>query len=175
MCALAAPVGVVFADHLLRQRKWPLPLTALMDETAHLATAQLLVIAATAGHCQVFSLGTLLGAILLDADHLPRRLRPQRSPKYAGRPVPHSLATLAGLGVATALLTGPSRQLALGAACGLATHLIRDAATGGVPLGWPLTSRRITLPYEVYLGMLLGAAVEPARRLAEWRTSQDSE
>lgn len=166
VCALAAPAGVLLADGLLRQRRWPVPLRALMDETAHLATAHLLLTAVIADCGQPFRLGVLLGAVLIDADHLPRTLRPRRPRRYAGRPAPHSLAPLAGLGVAATLLAGTPRQVVLGAASGLTTHLVRDAATGGVPLGWPLARRRVRLPYVVYVGVLLGAIPNIARRLA---------
>jgi membrane-bound metal-dependent hydrolase YbcI (DUF457 family) len=172
VCALAAPAVALLADSLLRQRRWPTPLTALMDETAHLATAQALVTAVAAGREAPFRLGALLGAVLIDADHLPRTLRPCRPRRYAGRPAPHSLATLAGLGGAAMLLAGTPRQVVLGAAAGLATHLARDAVTGGVPLGWPLSRRRVRAPYAFYAGALLGLAANSARRLAASRSDR---
>lgn len=166
VCALAAPAVVLLADSLLRQRRWPKPLTALIDETAHLATAHLFVTAVTADCGQSFRLGALLGAVLIDADHLPHTLRPRRPRRFAGRPAPHSLASLASLDVAAMLLGGTPRQVILGAAAGLATHLARDAATGGVPLGWPLSRRRVRLPYPVYAGVLLGLVVSSVRQIA---------
>ncbi len=46
---------------------------------------------------------------------------------------------------------------------GVSTHLVRDMATGGVPLRWPRDKRRVRIPYALYLALLTVAGVNAAR------------
>ncbi|HEX5505156.1 MAG TPA: metal-dependent hydrolase [Thermomicrobiales bacterium] len=165
-CAALALVGGVDAV-FARRREPPLPVAALLDEAAHVATAALCLGAVRPGAPPPFVAGAVLGAVLIDADHLPGRLGWDVLATATERPCTHAAATA----LAALLLAGRSggarRELALGAACGLATHLARDTATGGdagVPFLWPLTPRRLVLPYGLYAALLLLAWGAIARR-----------
>jgi membrane-bound metal-dependent hydrolase YbcI (DUF457 family) len=139
------------------------PISGVVDEAAHMATALALLSAWPAADRE-FARGLLAGSILIDVDHVPelwghRWLRPR-----GVRPVPHSAAAPALLLVRAA--RGSSRT-ALGAAVGLGGHLLRDLATGrtGVALLWPLTSRPFSVRYRRYAAVLaVLAAVGAARR-----------
>ena len=69
--------------------------------------------------------------------------------------------------LAAALLSrGGARAALLGAVAGLASHLLRDLATGeGLPLLWPASRHDLAMPYAAYavavavlavVGVLLG-------------------
>jgi inner membrane protein len=95
----AATVTVGTVDLLLAARKWPLRTVAVLDESAHLLTAGLTVAAI---HPRTTSkpalLWVLAGSVLLDLDHVPMYLGLDVSAGHSGgRPVTHSLATVAGL------------------------------------------------------------------------------
>ncbi|HEU5422195.1 MAG TPA: metal-dependent hydrolase [Nitrolancea sp.] len=164
---LALLLYPLLADRLLTARRLPLPLLALLDESAHLATTALLVPRrAPLGRWE--ALGAAAGSVLVDLDHLPHYFRTSQ-PRPPGRPAPHSalsVATLLGLAWALALSERRRpRRLALGAAFGLTCHLARDAATGGVPLGWPAGTGNVTISRPGYIVLLLRGAlgVRPAR------------
>jgi membrane-bound metal-dependent hydrolase YbcI (DUF457 family) len=132
---------------------------ALLDETGHLATAVLLVTAVLAGRLgRLGAVGIVLGACLIDVDHVPYTFFGSEV-ITAGtvRPYSHSLATIAAL-CAVAALGGRMRPLWIGALAAVLTHLMRDAATGGVPLLWPLSEANVTLPYVAYAAALVAAA-----------------
>jgi membrane-bound metal-dependent hydrolase YbcI (DUF457 family) len=84
------------------------------------------------------------------------------------RPLPHSFGVPALL-LAHAIRT--SSRVSLGAAVGLAGHLLRDLATGktAVPLLWPLTGRRFSIRYRKYAAvMAVLAAIGARRRRPAW-------
>jgi membrane-bound metal-dependent hydrolase YbcI (DUF457 family) len=158
---VAAPAAalVFLADALLTLDP-PRPLAALLDETAHLATALLLGRALPLPAAPPFVAGAALGATIIDADHLPMDLLGSDIlTRGAGRPVTHALPTVAALLLGARAARGPARAALLGATWGLATHLLRDAATGGVPLRWPRKGRAVRLPYALYALLLLGPAL----------------
>lgn len=134
---------------------------AVVDETAHLATA-LLVLAAFGPGPAVAALGLLVGGTLLDLDHIPAILREGGLGDADARPLTHSAVTALALACGAALLPGRARAFFAGAAVGVGVHLVRDLATGpGVPLGWPLSHESATIPYSAYalcLGILLAVA-----------------
>lgn len=152
--ALVGGVDAVFARH----REPPLPVAALLDEAAHAATAALCLGALRPGALPPFVAGAGLGAVLIDADHVPGRLGWDVLTTATERPCTHAAATALAALVIAMLTEGARRELALGVACGLATHFARDTATGGdagVPVLWPLTPRRLVLPYGLYAALLL--------------------
>ncbi len=156
---------VVFAvDALLRRATLPLPVIAALDETAHLATADLLLGALCPRAAAPFARAARLGAVLIDLDHVPKYAGWRRLVREEGRPYSHSLPTIAAL-LAIAARSAGLRQPALGAAFGLATHLSRDLADeDGAPLFWPVVARNVRVPYGVYAATLLAAAAVAARR-----------
>ena len=145
-----------------------LPLAAL-DEPAHLLTAWLVLAAVTARPAGLPVLPWILaGAVLLDLDHVPLYLGLDVAASPGGRPVTHSLLTVAVLLAAAAAVRRARLPLA-GFALGVATQLLRDLATGpGVPLLWPVLDGSVRVPYQPYAVVLVAlAAVATARRLSD--------
>lgn len=151
--------GLVFAmDALFWRYDPPRAVAAIMDESAHAATALLLLDALRLPPSPPILGGTLLGAVLIDVDHVPSEVGWDILTKGTGRPYSHSLFTLGESVLLAFARTRPWRTVALSAAFGIVTHLLRDMATGGVPLYWPLATRAVTIPYAVYAILLLAAA-----------------
>lgn len=151
-------VGLVFAvDAVFNRYTPPLAVAALMDESAHAITALLWLGALGLRRRQFLIAGALLGAVFIDVDHLPLELGWDFLTRGTNRPYTHSLLAIGGSVLVASLLTGPRRQVVLGAAFGLATHVIRDMATGGVPLYWPIAVHRVTIPYVVYAALLVAS------------------
>ncbi len=97
--------------------------------------------------------------MLIDLDHVPLVLWGGPVTEFGGRPVTHSLATVAVL-TAAALAVPRVRLVAGGLAVGVVLHLVRDLATGpGVPLFWPLRPENVLVPYWVYALLVVAAAV----------------
>ena len=69
------------------------------------------------------------------------------------------------------LLPRRGRPIGLAAWFGVATHLLRDLATGGVPLWWPVSPRRVAAPYALYAALLLvGVGLWVSRRRGQLQT-----
>ena len=110
----------------------------------------------------------LAGAVLLDLDHVPLYLGADIAVSPGGRPVTHSLLTVAVL-LAGAAAVRRWRVPLAGLALGAATQLLRDLATGpGVPLLWPALAQDLRMPYlPPYALVLVALAVAAtARRLS---------
>ncbi len=157
----AALAGVLLLDLVRTARDWPLPVLGVLDEPAHLLTAWLVLATFSARTTALRLLPWVLaGAVLLDLDHVPLFLGLDVSATPSGRPVTHSLVTVAVLlGAATAVRRW--RLPLTGLAVGTATQLLRDLCTGpGVPLFWPLGAdvRLDYLPYALVLTALTVAA-----------------
>jgi inner membrane protein len=137
---------------------------AVLDESAHALTG-LLLFKAAGFEGGGLVLPMLAGAVLLDLDHLPMELGRDTITRGTNRPYGHALATVAGI-AAAGLIRTRWRRLLLALAFGVGTHLLRDLATGGVPLFWPWLARRETIGYGVYLAILLvsGARLAWAHR-----------
>lgn len=161
--ALPALAFIIVADDLLVRYEPSRVVTGLLDESAHLATASLLVAALPLPRSDPFLLGALAGAVLIDADHLPGEFGWDIITRGSGRPMPHSLPTIGLTLLITTLARGPWRAALSGATCGLLTHLMRDGATGGMPLWWPRDKRRVQIPYAWYFMLLAGAGLSLAR------------
>ena len=159
-----APVLAVLAigalDLVDAAEDWPLVVRGALDEPAHLLTAWLVLnaVAPTRGRIWRWA---LLGAVLIDLDHIPLVLWGGPVTEFGGRPVTHSLATVAVL-TAAALAVPRVRFAAGGLAVGVVLHLLRDLATGpGVPLLWPLRPENVLVPYWIYALLVVAAAVVP--------------
>ncbi len=162
--ALAALAAVLGIDLLLAARSWSVPAEAALDEPAHLLTAWLLLAAAGVRSRQVV-VWALVGAVLIDLDHLPLYSGIQVTAD-GGRPVSHSAATVLVLLVAAGLWRAQRTRLAA-LALGVVLHLARDLASGpGVPVLWPL-SDSVRVPYVVYLAVLVAAVAAVVVRA--WR------
>lgn len=157
---------VLAADTMLRRPVRLRLLAALLDEPAHVATT-FLCLGGTRDRLGNVSLGSaVLWGVLIDADHVPSDVLNWYEPNPAAvRPAPHALWTVALL-LTAARRTDRARPWFLGAALGVATHLLRDLATGGAPLWWPLSRRAVTIPPGAYYGLLLAGAIALARAQA---------
>ena len=151
----AALAAIVLLDLVREARDWPLPVVGALDEPAHLLTAWLVLAAVTARTTALRLLPWVLaGAVLLDLDHVPLFLGFDVAATQSGRPVTHSLTTVAVL-LAASLAVRRRRTSLAGLAAGAATQLLRDLFTGpGVPLWWPALSADVRLPYLGYLAMV---------------------
>jgi inner membrane protein len=131
---------VVLVDRSIWRPGFPWPAKAVCDEAAHLATTALVVSPFASRPDRRLVLGALVGSVALDADHIPiyAGLLPDR-----GRPKTHSLATVAFVAAIACLLPPQRRGFLSGLGVGLASHLLRDALTGGAPLLWPWSSRMV--------------------------------
>lgn len=156
---LAALTVVVGVDVLIVLLDPSYPAIGVFDESAHAATA-VLVLANLAPRSRGWVAGFAVGAVGIDLDHLPQLLGSDVITEGTGRPYPHSLLTL-GVLVGVAGAGARLRDVALGAALGVATHLARDLATGGagVALFWPLSEQALYLPYPLYLVLIVALAV----------------
>ena len=154
--ALALIIGL---DTFLHRRAPSRLITGIVDESAHLLTASILVAALPLPRDERFLRGALAGAVLIDLDHLPGEVGSALLTRGAGRPLPHSLPTVAVLLACALPLSAASRPFFLGAAVGVLTHFLRDMATGGAPLRWPRDKRRVTIPYGAYPALLAAASL----------------
>jgi membrane-bound metal-dependent hydrolase YbcI (DUF457 family) len=139
--ALRCLAVIAVADYVILRHPPRWHAIALFDHPAHLATAVLL-----GGTDPVY----LAGSLLPDLDHIPTALG---DPKIGDpRPNTHSLLVV---GAATAI----NRKLG----AGTAAHFARDLAMEpGVPLLWPLTKRRVRIPYALYAAVVIAAAARLA-------------
>jgi inner membrane protein len=162
--ALAAPALILLIDVALR-REPHRAVAALLDESAHAATALLLLHAFHPRTSRQAALAVGLAAILIDADHIPLDFFGwQFLTLGTARPITHCLLSVAACLALARGLPGRHRHIAIAVAFGLAAHLSRDMATGGVPLLWPLTSAASRYPYPAYVAILTVAASVVARR-----------
>jgi len=71
------------------------------------------------------------------------------------RPYSHSLLTVAAIALLAWWLRGVRRAAALAIAVAVLSHLMRDMATGGVALLWPLSWGNMTVAYDFYAATLV--------------------
>ena len=163
LLCLAAVALIGLLDLVLQARRWPVPVSAVLDEAAHLATAALLVAAVfplrPRGAVRRAVPWVMAGSVLLDLDHIPLYLWGVLTSDGYGRPVTHSLLAVLALVCAGIPARGRLRTALLGLSVGIALHLVRDLGTGpGVPLWWPLVTHSVTVPGAAYFATVLAAA-----------------
>jgi inner membrane protein len=161
--ALGLFLLILGIDRWLLAGAHTLLLTGIADETAHLSTVVILLLAFSSLRNAAFVLGCLAGAVVIDLDHIPLYLGSDILTDTTNRPLSHGLLII-GAVLAVALVAGqPWRALGLGLAAGLGTHFLRDMATStaGAPLLWPLSSTGFLLPYPIYAGILAIAVGRP--------------
>jgi inner membrane protein len=161
ICAhpLWTAAGIGIADILLQLNFLQWPLGAVLDEPAHLATAVLLLaVLARRPLRAAMMCGVVLGSVLIDADHIPIALAFRPLVAATGRPYTHGLLTVVVVLVLSRCFRGDWRALVAGISLGIALHLVRDMATGGVPLLWPLYWHSMEWPYPVYGALILAVA-----------------
>jgi inner membrane protein len=133
------------------------------DEPAHLATCVIalsaLALATRTALPRRFVIAALIGSVAIDVDHIPGYLGSHVLTGSLPRPYSHSAAlVLLLLALSLVPRQADGRQVWLGLAFGVSTHLFRDLATGpGISLLWPLHDGAIRLPYALYAGALASA------------------
>lgn len=143
--------------------------TGIADETAHLSTMVIVLLAFPMLRNAGFILGCLAGSVAIDVDHIPLFLGSDIFTADTNRPFTHGLLTVS-IVLALALVAGGRwRSVGLGLVVGLGAHFLRDMATStaGVPLLWPVVDTGFTLPYPFYatvmaLALLLNLAASIA-------------
>src|SRR6266508_2626856 len=154
MLALGGP-PVVFLIDLVLRRQHPLVIVGVLDELAHVVTALLAHRALRLPKTRQTILGTLLGAILLDLDHVPQYLGSRILTSTTQRPVTHSLGGLGAVAMMALSFPRGLRPLAGFVAFGALTQLVRDIATGpGIAVAWPWSEREVSLPYAMYAALV---------------------
>jgi LexA-binding, inner membrane-associated putative hydrolase len=143
------------------------------DETAHFLTGALVLVALPRVCSRSFAVGLLVASVAIDLDHVPGLLGYQWITRTTPRPYPHSLLTLALVGL-SAFAWATHRRLLVGAAVGLSAHFIRDLSesSSGVPLLWPWSSHSYTLPHWTYQGAMAGVVAVALARA--WRRPSTS-
>jgi inner membrane protein len=161
----AASLGLILlVDYYFRIASPRLITIAVLDELAHIATALLFLFALWRVINIWFAAGSLVGAVLIDIDHLPALFSTGSLAAHPERPVTHSLVSVIALLFIALVFSGRARAALVGGALGVATHLLRDMATGGVPLLWPVHHAIVDLPYGVYAAMIVALALIPPLR-----------
>jgi hypothetical protein len=175
--AIPACVAVIaIADLLLWRTDLPLLGDGLLDEVAHVATALLAAAALVPRASRDFVAGLVVGAVLIDVDHVPVHFGWHGLEPGTSRPYPHSLLTLALLVVVALVARGRARTVLAGASLGLAAHFFRDLAEpgqngAGVMLLWPASDHAFTFPYAVEAAVVLLLALVATLRRRPGRRS----
>lgn len=155
---LTVAVAIFAADAVLFKAHLPWPIEGVLDASAHLATAAL-VLAVLPAPPRAFLTTALLASVLIDLDHIPLYADWPAIIPAAPRPHSHSLAT-AAVSAGLSRLAGPRmRPVLSGIAYGVFLHLFRDVVTGPLPLFWPLSAGEIKLPYGLYALVVVIAAL----------------
>jgi hypothetical protein len=159
--------GIAAIDIVLRTKSPRLPVAAILDESAHVATTLILLGPVQSPSCLAFPICAMVGSVIVDLDHVPAVLRHHPLRTAEDRPVTHSLPTL---GLVYAMTTTTSAHPAwLGLSVGATSHFIRDIGTGGLPFLWPV--RRDLFRVKPYVYTLLLATL--ACRTTAKRTRHD--
>jgi inner membrane protein len=156
--SLIAALAVVLALDAVVNEDWPLLLVGLLDEIGHLATAWVLLVALLPDRYRPLAPWALLGAVLIDVDHIPLYLWDVAATHPQGRPITHSLTFVLVL-LALSRLDRRLRTPLSGLALGVFLHLLRDIVTGpGASLFWPIAETSVLVPYSLYVVLLCVAA-----------------
>jgi hypothetical protein len=119
-----------------------------------------------------FGWSLLAWSVLIDVDHLPQEFGTSVLTEGTPRPYLHALWVLVLLTFAIlaarywsqhakAPIAAGTMQVLAGAACGIATHFLRDVATAPMSLWWPVTKAAIQEPYWCYVLELLVIVAMP--------------
>jgi inner membrane protein len=146
---MLAVVGCM--DALIAALSPPFFVLAVLDESAHLATAGLVLVLVRRTSWGLV-VAALIATVAIDIDHLPAELGSRFLTMGTPRPYGHSLVGIGAILLA-ALVVIRRRDVVAGLAFGLIVHLGRDLATGsGVSLLWPFDDEVFRVAYPIYLG-----------------------
>jgi inner membrane protein len=162
---LAAVLAIVLIDSFIWWSPIPRPVFGALDELGHLTTAALLLSAwrPLPAFRWRFLAATLAASVLIDIDHIPSEVF-HSEVLTAGtyRPYGHTLLVILVIAGLSRVLPARWRPIAAGIAAGFCLHLVRDLATGGASLLWPVGDWTVWYPYPGYLALLVFAALRPA-------------
>lgn len=150
---LAVPFIIRFIDQLNRAGQ-SLLVHGLRDEAGHLLTAYVWALGLLALRVPLRLDLVLLGGIAIDIDHLLLIAGVIEAVPGSSRPGSHSLLPL----VLVVMLASIDRRRAwiwLSLGVGVMSHLVRDMATGSVPLLWPLPVEPVSMRYRLYAATLV--------------------
>lgn len=155
-CPRLLPLAIVLVDYVGWQVSPPLIFAAVLDESAHVATTRLLLLALCRRPSQRFVVAALASSILIDIDHIPMQFGWDLLTRGVPRPYSHSLLPVLVAGCCGLALKDDWARIAKGISFGIVAHLTRDLATGGgVALLWPLTARTMLISYQPYVLLLV--------------------
>jgi inner membrane protein len=151
LCVVLMLAVVGCMDGLIAVLSPPFFGLAVLDESAHLATAGLVLVLLRRTR-RGFIVAALIATVAIDIDHLPAELGSRFLTMGTPRPYGHSLVGIGAI-VLAALAVIRRRDVVAGVALGLIVHLGRDLATGsGVSLLWPFDDEVFRVAYPIYLG-----------------------
>lgn len=157
---LLMTLGILFIDVVLLATG-RLAIHGASDEIAHLLTALLWGVLALSVGLPVSLPFVALGGVFPDLDHVPMFLLGMESLPGSSRSILHTLLVIL-IFLDLAWWNRRLRWLWGSMALGVASHLVRDMATGTVILLWPLSGRPFSIPYLAYLGTLVLCIALPA-------------
>jgi inner membrane protein len=163
--AVAAVALILVVDALIAAVEPAVVPLGLLDWSAHVATAALVLTALGVPLGGPVGRAALVASVLIDLDHLPGYL--DGTLLQRDRPFTHSLLTVAALALlAAARSRGAAGRVLTGAAAGVSLHVLRDVATGpGIAPLAPLTAETVRVPGWTYvLTLLIALACIVARR-----------
>lgn len=152
-------VLILGIDHWMLGGPHALLPTGIADETAHLSTMVIFLLAFPTLRNTGFIAGCLAGSVAIDLDHIPLFLGSNLLTGQTNRPFTHGLVTIIIVLAISVAARGTWRYVGIGIAVGIAAHFLRDMATStaGVPLLWPISTTGFMLPYPVYAAALASA------------------
>lgn len=154
---LVALVSIVLIDAEFHGGR-SLLVHGVADEVSHLLSGAIVGLGLVRLVPSIQLIPVLLGSVAMDIDHVPDVLGWMAPEGPSSRFVTHGLATVGVVG--SIALVDRGRALAwISIACGLLVHLFRDAATGSIIAGWPLSHSPFTIPYAAYIGCLACIAI----------------
>lgn len=169
---LLAPIIIDVIDRSARSAS-SLLVHGLRDEAGHLLTAYVCASGLIALRMPLTLTVVLLGGVLIDMDHILQLSGAIDAVPGSSRPGSHSLA-IPIIALIVATIDRRRVWVWISFAVSFGTHLVRDMATGTVPLFWPLAADPVSITYDLYavallafVGIALGKVV--LRRL--WRST----
>lgn len=155
LAMLMAPAMVIIMGVDLRLRgEEGLLYHAMVDWSAHVLTAVVILSAIRALGFPVNWVMVGFGAIIADVDYLMIREGMASQLGDSSRGVLHTVAPAVGL-IAVGLVIPPLRVFLLSLGIAMLTHVLRDSATAETAWLWPLDDHVFHLRYSWYLTILV--------------------
>lgn len=155
LAMLMAPAMVIIMGVDLRLRGSEEVLVhGIVDETAHILTALVIVSAIRAVGFPVNWPMVLFGAVIADADYLMIRDGMMHELGDSSRGWLHTAGPALGV-ILVGLAIPPLRVFLLSLGIAMLTHILRDSATARTAWLWPIDDQSFHLRYSYYLAILV--------------------